>query len=62
MFREALDYVEEALALNQENFAVHKWMSILIDTVSGYEGTKARISESFNVRHHMLVSVSNFID
>lgn len=53
LYREALDYVEEALAINSENFAVHKWMSILIDYVYGYEGTKARISQSYNVKHHM---------
>lgn len=53
LYREALDYVEEALAINSENFAVHKWMSILIDYVYGYEGTKARISQSYNVKNHM---------
>lgn len=54
LYREALDYVEEALTLNQENFAVHKWMSILLDYVYGYEGTKARISQSYNVKNHMM--------
>ncbi|XP_042877207.1 regulator of microtubule dynamics protein 1-like [Penaeus japonicus] len=53
LYREALDYVEAALAINSENFAVHKWMSILIDYVYGYEGTKARISQSYNVKDHM---------
>ncbi|XP_064080575.1 regulator of microtubule dynamics protein 1-like [Macrobrachium nipponense] len=53
LYREALDYAEEALSINENNFAVHKWMSILIDYVYGYEGTKARISQSFNVKHHM---------
>lgn len=55
LYREALDYVEAALAINSENFAVHKWMSILIDYVYGYEGTKARISQSYNVKDHMEV-------
>lgn len=53
LYREALDYAEEALAANEENFAVHKWMAILIDYVYGYEGTKARISQSFVVKSHM---------
>ncbi|KAK7078578.1 cellular calcium ion homeostasis [Halocaridina rubra] len=53
LYREALDYVEEALSINGENFAVHKWMSILIDYVYGYEGTKARIAQSYNVKNHM---------
>ena len=57
MYREALDYAEEALSVNENNFAVHKWMSILIDYVYGYEGTKARISQSFNVKHHMEVCI-----
>ncbi|KAG7154849.1 regulator of microtubule dynamics protein 1-like [Homarus americanus] len=54
LYREALNYVEEALALNQENFAVHKWMSILIDFVYSYEGSKARISQSYNTKNHMM--------
>lgn len=48
--------MEAALAINPNNFAVHKWMSILIDYVYGYEGTKARISQSYNVKEHMMVS------
>ncbi|XP_071550266.1 regulator of microtubule dynamics protein 1-like [Panulirus ornatus] len=54
LYREALNFVEEALSVNQNNFAVHKWMSILIDYVYGYEGTKARISQSYNVKNHMM--------
>ncbi|KAK4308300.1 hypothetical protein Pmani_019982 [Petrolisthes manimaculis] len=54
LYRKALDYVEAALAINPNNFAVHKWMSILIDYVYGYDGTKARISQSYNVKEHML--------
>nr|XP_045606970.1 regulator of microtubule dynamics protein 1-like [Procambarus clarkii]XP_045606971.1 regulator of microtubule dynamics protein 1-like [Procambarus clarkii]XP_045606972.1 regulator of microtubule dynamics protein 1-like [Procambarus clarkii]XP_045606973.1 regulator of microtubule dynamics protein 1-like [Procambarus clarkii]XP_045606974.1 regulator of microtubule dynamics protein 1-like [Procambarus clarkii] len=54
LYREALDYVEAALAINPENFAVHKWMAILIDYVYGYEGNKARISQSYNVKNHMM--------
>ncbi|XP_076059233.1 regulator of microtubule dynamics protein 1-like [Oratosquilla oratoria] len=53
LYKEALGYVEAALSLNDNNFAVHKWMSILIDYVYGYEGNKARISQSYNVKHHM---------
>ncbi|KAG0722798.1 Regulator of microtubule dynamics protein 1 [Chionoecetes opilio] len=54
LFREALDHVEAALAINAENFAVHKWMSILIDYVYAAEGTKARISKSYVVKEHMI--------
>ncbi|KAK8378786.1 hypothetical protein O3P69_009480 [Scylla paramamosain] len=54
LFREALDHVEAALAINTENFAVHKWMSILIDYVYAAEGTKARISKSYVVKEHMI--------
>ncbi|CAL4217092.1 unnamed protein product [Meganyctiphanes norvegica] len=54
LYKEALGYVEEALDINPNNFAVHKWMSILIDYVYTYEGTKARIAQSFNIKNHMV--------
>ena len=57
LFREALNHVEAALVINSENFAVHKWMSILIDYVYAADGTKARISKSYVVKEHMIVSV-----
>lgn len=54
LFREALDHVEAALAINTENFAVHKWLSILIDFVYAAEGTKARLSKAYVVKEHMI--------
>lgn len=54
LYKEALVYVEEALAINPNNFAVHKWMSILIDYVYAYDGNKARISQAFICKKHMI--------
>lgn len=51
---EAFSYVERALALDPENFAVHKWMFILLDKKSSYEGLKQRISQSFEVKKHIV--------
>ena len=50
---EAYSYVERALALDGNNFAVHKWMFILLDKKSSYEGIKERISQSFIVKRHI---------
>lgn len=50
---EAFKYVERALTLDPNNFAVHKWMFILLDKKSSYEGLKQRISKSFAVKQHI---------
>lgn len=50
---EAYGYVERALSLEPNNFAVHKWMFILLDKKSSYEGLKQRISQSFIVKQHI---------
>lgn len=44
MILEAYDYVEEALSLDDKNYAVHKWMAIVVDAKSNLEGIKKRIS------------------
>lgn len=50
---EALAYAEKALEINDGNYAVHKWMAILIDAVSEAKGTKARISQSERSKFHI---------
>lgn len=50
---EAFGYAERALLLEPDNFAVHKWMFILLDKKSSYEGLKQRISQSFVVKKHI---------
>jgi len=52
---ESYALLQEALEIDQENFAVHKWMAIILNEVSCLQGIKAQILESFNVRKHMLV-------
>ena len=56
LLNEALDYAERALELNDNNFAVHKWMAILVDEVVTLNGSKARIQKSFVMKRHMEVS------
>lgn len=46
---------QEALELNDHNFAVHKWMAILVDEVAALQGSKSRILQSFVMRDHMQV-------
>ena len=46
----------KAMELDENNFAVHKWMSVLLDERSAYDGIKARITQLERVKGHMLVS------
>lgn len=58
LVEEAYDLVFRSLAMDEENFAVHKWMAILINELSTYKGTKEQILQSVKVKEHMLVSES----
>ncbi|KAL8619453.1 hypothetical protein ACOMHN_011804 [Nucella lapillus] len=51
---EAFEFAKQALALNDKNFACHKWYAILMDKTAEYEGTKARISNAYVVKEHFL--------
>jgi len=50
---EAFQAVEKALALDEKNFAAHKWMAIILNELSGLKGTKEQITQSYNVKNHM---------
>lgn len=50
---EAYGYIKQALAIDPNNFSVHKWMFILLDKKASYEGIKERISQSYNVKKHI---------
>jgi len=50
---EAHDLLVKGLTLDPNCFALHKWMAIILDTKSGYEGTKERIKQSFIIKEHM---------
>ncbi|CAG0914399.1 unnamed protein product [Notodromas monacha] len=53
MLKEALILTEAAYEIDANNFAVHKWLSILVDAMSNYGGLKQRIIESKRVLFHM---------
>lgn len=53
LVREAFRYAEEALALNDADFASHKWYSILLDAKSSLDGIKERVTQLETVKKHM---------
>lgn len=53
MIRESFQFATEALALNDNDFASHKWYSILLDAKSGLDGIKERVTQLENVKKHM---------
>jgi len=50
---EGYHYLEKALTLDPENYAVHKWLFVLIDAKASHEGLKVRITESLNIKKHI---------
>lgn len=57
LIRESFQFATEALALNDKDYASHKWYSILLDAKSGLDGIKERITQLENVKKHMLKAV-----
>lgn len=55
--REGYELISKALELDDNNFACHKWMSVLLDAKSELDGLKARVSELENVKKHMIKAV-----
>uniref|UniRef100_A0A182SJ44 Regulator of microtubule dynamics protein 1 n=1 Tax=Anopheles maculatus TaxID=74869 RepID=A0A182SJ44_9DIPT len=53
LVREAFRYAEEALKLNDGDFASHKWYSILLDAKSSLDGIKERVTQLETVKKHM---------
>lgn len=54
MIYEAYDLICKAQDIQEKHYAVHKWISILLDSKCTYEGMKARIKELHNIKTHML--------
>ncbi|KAL5022226.1 hypothetical protein ScPMuIL_001381 [Solemya velum] len=54
---EAFEYAKSALAINNNNFAAHKWFAVLLDYTGEYEGTKQRISNAYQVKEHFMKAV-----
>ncbi|XP_011708107.1 PREDICTED: regulator of microtubule dynamics protein 1-like [Wasmannia auropunctata] len=50
---EGYDLIRMALDIQEDHYAVHKWMSIFLNGKSLLEGTKANIKESYNIKRHM---------
>ncbi|XP_039434643.1 regulator of microtubule dynamics protein 1-like [Culex pipiens pallens] len=57
LIRESFQFATDALALNDKDYASHKWYSILLDAKSGLDGIKERITQLENVKKHMLKAV-----
>ncbi|XP_053687635.1 regulator of microtubule dynamics protein 1-like [Sabethes cyaneus] len=57
MIRESFQFATEALALNDNDYASHKWYSILLDAKSGLDGIKERVTQLENVKLHMRKAV-----
>ncbi|EAT45291.1 AAEL003406-PA [Aedes aegypti] len=53
MIRESFQLATEALALNDNDFATHKWYSILLDAKSVLDGIKERVTQLENFEMHL---------
>lgn len=51
--REGFKCAKEALELNEQNFASHKWYAVLLDADSELDGIKPRASNLEKVKFHM---------
>jgi len=49
------DLISKALDIQEDHYAVHKWMSIILNSKATFEGTKAHIKELYNIKKHLLV-------
>ncbi|XP_043255474.1 regulator of microtubule dynamics protein 1-like [Colletes gigas] len=57
MIFEAYDILSNALKIKEDHWAVHKWMSVILDSKCNYEGTRVRITQLYNVKKHMLRAI-----
>lgn len=48
------DLISKALDIQEDHYAVHKWMSIFLNSKATFEGTKAHIKELYNIKKHLL--------
>ncbi|XP_011342925.1 regulator of microtubule dynamics protein 1 isoform X2 [Ooceraea biroi] len=48
------DLVRVALGIQEDHFAVQKWMSVFLNSKSSLDGTKAHLKELYNIKKHML--------
>ncbi|XP_011314501.1 regulator of microtubule dynamics protein 1-like [Fopius arisanus] len=57
MVYEGYDIMEDALKIDNNHWAVHKWMAVLSDTKNEYEGIKARIKNLLTCKEHMMKAI-----
>lgn len=57
LIREGFALADEALKINDQDFAIHKWLAILMDAKGELDGIKARVSQLENVKKHMVRAV-----
>ncbi|XP_052817329.1 regulator of microtubule dynamics protein 1-like [Mya arenaria] len=56
-YYEAFEFIKQALEINNQNYAVHKWYAILLDYTGEFEGKKQRIKNAFQVKEHFMKAV-----
>lgn len=55
MILEAVDIVNHALSVGNDNANVHKWTAIILDCKYNMEGIKAKINGLETIRYHITV-------
>lgn len=55
LIHEGYNLICTALDIQENHYAVHKWISIILARMSALEGVKTQIRESYNVKKHMQV-------
>ncbi|XP_055316040.1 regulator of microtubule dynamics protein 1-like isoform X2 [Sitodiplosis mosellana] len=55
--REGYELIQKALELDENNYACHKWMAVLLDAKSELDGIKVRVGQLANVKKHMQKAV-----
>lgn len=51
------DIISKLINIHHDNYAVHKWYAVLLDSKSSYEGVKKKIEQLETVKKHMDVSI-----
>ncbi|XP_076378694.1 regulator of microtubule dynamics protein 1 isoform X2 [Megalopta genalis] len=57
MIYEAYDLINNALSIKEDHWAIHKWMSVILNSKCSYEGMKVQIRELYNIKTHMLRAI-----
>lgn len=60
--KEADECIERAIALSDQNYAVHKWRAIILDAKTTLEGTKSKIASLPTFKRHIEVSSAFLLD